>query len=148
MESVGYLHRVDTLRQIPAQTGFLSLEPLLSDLPNLDLPDIDWVIAGVQYCFTWNVRQFVLFDTHIQGVPFIQRQIEGPADVAEVTVSDDVTRQSVRDAINEYWKQFLERFARPSGGTKIPTAGPKRPAFHRLDRRSARRANRQHIRNH
>ena len=111
MASVGCLHRVDTLRQIPAQTRFLSLEPLLSDLPNLDLTDIDWVIAGVQYCFTWNVRQFVLFDTHIHGVPFIQRQIEGPADVAEVTVSDDVTRQSVRDAINEYWKQFLERFA-------------------------------------
>ena len=25
--------------------------------------------AGVQYCFTWDVRQFVLFDSHIQGVP-------------------------------------------------------------------------------
>ena len=46
VESSDYLHRVDTLRQIPAQTRFLSLEPLLSDLPNINLTDIDWVIAG------------------------------------------------------------------------------------------------------
>ena len=44
-------------------------------------------------------------------MPFIQRQIEGPAAVAEVSVSDDVNRQSVQSAIKDYWKQFLERFA-------------------------------------
>ena len=25
--------------------------------------------AGIRYCFTWNVRQFVLFDSHIQVRP-------------------------------------------------------------------------------
>ena len=83
--------------------------PLNADLVNDALDKA--FRAGVQYCFTWNVRQFVLFDTHILGVPFIQRQIEGPADVAEVSVSDDVNRQSVQLAIREYWKQFLDRFA-------------------------------------
>ena len=33
--------------------------------------------AGVQYCFTWNVRQFVLFDSLRPGVPLAQRNIEG-----------------------------------------------------------------------
>ena len=46
VESAEYLHRVDTLREIPALTRFLSLEPLLSAMPNLGLTDIDWVIAG------------------------------------------------------------------------------------------------------
>ena len=67
--------------------------------------------AGIRYCFTWNVRQFVLFDSHMQGVPFAQRNIEGPADVAEASVSDDVHREWVRDAIRDFWAHFLERFA-------------------------------------
>ena len=46
VENADYLHRVDTLRQIPAQTRFLSLEPLLGALPDLDLTNIHWVIAG------------------------------------------------------------------------------------------------------
>ena len=52
--------------------------------------------AGVQYCFTWNVRQFVLFDSHIQGVPFAQRHIEGPTNVVEASVSDDVRPDRLR----------------------------------------------------
>ena len=57
------------------------------------------------------MRQFVLFDTHIQSVPYIERQIEGPVEVAEAHVSDDVSRQSVQAAIRDYWKRFLGRFA-------------------------------------
>ena len=46
VENPSYLHRVDTLRLIPAQTRFLSLEPLLEAIPNLNLAHIDWVITG------------------------------------------------------------------------------------------------------
>ena len=66
---------------------------------------------GIRYCFTWNVRQFVLFDSHIQEVPFAQRSIEGPADVVEASVSDDVRQEPTRDAIRDFWTRFLERFA-------------------------------------
>ena len=38
--------RIDCLRQIDATVRFLSLEPLLELLPNLDLENIHWVIAG------------------------------------------------------------------------------------------------------
>lgn len=38
--------RIDFLRQTNAQVKFLSLEPLLGPLPNLDLTGIDWVIVG------------------------------------------------------------------------------------------------------
>ena len=38
--------RIDLLRQTPAAVRFLSLEPLLEDLGQLDLTGIHWVIAG------------------------------------------------------------------------------------------------------
>ena len=66
---------------------------------------------GIRYCFTWNVRQFVLFDSHMQGVPYAERHIEGPADVVDATVSDDVDRDWARDAIRSFWEDFLGRFA-------------------------------------
>jgi protein gp37 len=40
------LPRIDDLRQIPAVTRFLSVEPLLEDLGPINLTDIHWVIAG------------------------------------------------------------------------------------------------------
>lgn len=38
--------RIEVLRQIPASVRFLSVEPLLEDLGELDLTGIDWVIIG------------------------------------------------------------------------------------------------------
>ncbi len=46
VESNDYGHRIDDLRRVPAATRFLSLEPLLGPLPDLDLTNIDWAIVG------------------------------------------------------------------------------------------------------
>ena len=46
VESERYLDRIDALRRAGATVKFLSLEPLLEALPNLDLRGIDWVIVG------------------------------------------------------------------------------------------------------
>ena len=40
------LHRIDQLRAIPAHLRFLSLEPLIEDLGEIDLTGIGWVILG------------------------------------------------------------------------------------------------------
>ena len=40
------LHRIDQLRSTGAKVKFLSCEPLLASLPNLNLSGIDWVIVG------------------------------------------------------------------------------------------------------
>ncbi|MEQ1633570.1 MAG: phage Gp37/Gp68 family protein [Planctomycetota bacterium] len=40
------LRRITHLRKTPAAVKFLSIEPLLGPLPDLDLRGIDWVIAG------------------------------------------------------------------------------------------------------
>ena len=40
------LPRIEKLRDIPANIKFLSVEPLLEDLGEIDLTGIDWVIVG------------------------------------------------------------------------------------------------------
>lgn len=40
------IHRIDQLRAIPACLRFLSLEPLIEDLGQIDLAGIGWVIVG------------------------------------------------------------------------------------------------------
>jgi protein gp37 len=46
VESEEYTDRIDHLRGTPAFIKFLSLEPLLGPLHNLNLTGIDWAIAG------------------------------------------------------------------------------------------------------
>lgn len=46
VESPKYKERIGLLRETPAAVRFLSLEPLLEDLGQLDLRGIHWVIAG------------------------------------------------------------------------------------------------------
>jgi protein gp37 len=46
VENADYTWRIDHLRGTSARLKFLSLEPLLGPLPDLDLRGIDWVIVG------------------------------------------------------------------------------------------------------
>lgn len=46
VENLKYAFRIDHLRETGAHTKFLSLEPLLGPLPNLNLLGIDWAIVG------------------------------------------------------------------------------------------------------
>ena len=46
VENQDTVFRIQYLKQTPAKVKFLSLEPLLGPLANLDLKGIDWVIVG------------------------------------------------------------------------------------------------------
>ena len=46
VENAMYIHRIETLRLIPAHIRFLSCEPLLGPMPKLPLKGIHWVIVG------------------------------------------------------------------------------------------------------
>jgi protein gp37 len=46
IEKDTYLSRLEYLRKVPAALKFLSLEPLLGPMPDIDLTDIQWVIVG------------------------------------------------------------------------------------------------------
>jgi protein gp37 len=46
VENAELMPRIDHLRTVPAAVRFLSLEPLLTAMPELDLTGINWVIVG------------------------------------------------------------------------------------------------------
>lgn len=46
IEDAAYVDRADHLRNVPAKVLFLSVEPLLGNLTNLNLDDVGWLIAG------------------------------------------------------------------------------------------------------
>lgn len=46
VENSDYAYRIDHLRQTGAKVKFISFEPLLTDVGELNLNDIDWVIVG------------------------------------------------------------------------------------------------------
>lgn len=76
------LPRVDTLRQTPARLRFLSVEPLLEDLGEVNLTGIDWVIVGGEsdrrprpFDPAWAVR--LRDQCAAAGVPFFFKQHGG-----------------------------------------------------------------------
>jgi protein gp37 len=83
VEAPDQLYRVEDLRRVPAAVRFLSCEPLLAPLGDLDLAGISWVIAGGESGRTrrpvsveW-LRQ--LRDAcERQSVPFFFKQWGGP----------------------------------------------------------------------
>lgn len=46
VENASYKFRIDQLRKVPAKVRFLSVEPLIEDLGEIDLTGIHWVIVG------------------------------------------------------------------------------------------------------
>lgn len=46
IESQRYVYRIDHLRNVPAAVRFLSIEPLIGKIDNMNLKNIDWVIVG------------------------------------------------------------------------------------------------------
>ena len=46
VENDAYAHRIDHLRSVDSAVRFLSLEPLIGPIKDMDLTGIDWVIVG------------------------------------------------------------------------------------------------------
>ena len=71
--------RLDCLRNLPAKVKFLSCEPLLSDLGQMDLTGINWVIVGgesgnqarpMQESWVLNIKE----QADAQHIPFFFKQ--------------------------------------------------------------------------
>jgi protein gp37 len=100
VESAQYKSRIDDLKTVNAQVHFLSLEPLLGPLGELDLRDIEWVIAGgvsgfnFRNCRSEWVRE--IRDQCIESkVPFFFKQWGGPT-----------SKSMGRNLDNKIWNEF------------------------------------------
>lgn len=82
VENESVIDRIDFLRDINAHTKFLSCEPLIGPLFNMNLSNIDWVIVGgesgrkariIQESWVWDIR----IQCEDQGVAFFFKQWGG-----------------------------------------------------------------------
>jgi protein gp37 len=82
VESADYAFRIDHLRGTGAAVRFLSVEPLLGPISNLDLRNIHWVIVGgesgpgarpMQEAWVVEIRD----QCRLAGVPFFFKQWGG-----------------------------------------------------------------------
>jgi protein gp37 len=82
VEDSRVVERIEFLRQTNAQTKFLSCEPLIGPLINMDLSNIDWVIVGgesgrkarpVKEWWIWDIKQ----QCQEEGVSFFFKQWGG-----------------------------------------------------------------------
>ena len=89
VEDRAHLWRMDALRDVNARKRFLSIEPLLEDLGQIDLKGIHWVIVGgesghlarpMRPEWVRSIRE----QCAQQGVPFFFKQWGEWASVAEV----------------------------------------------------------------
>lgn len=79
VENEKYVHRIEELRQTPALTKFLSIEPLLGPIAKLNLELINWVIVGGEsghgarpVKFEW--IEAIRGDCKASNVPFFFKQ--------------------------------------------------------------------------
>jgi protein gp37 len=82
VESPRYLWRIDYLRRIPAALRFISAEPLLAALPNLNLDGIHWLIAGGESQLGARPAELSWFEDlrdqcQREGVAFFLKQLGG-----------------------------------------------------------------------
>jgi protein gp37 len=83
IENKSALHRMVKLKMIKAKTRFISFEPLLEDLGQLDLQGIHWVIVGGESDYR-NPRQMkeewamnIKLQADSLGIPFFFKQLGG-----------------------------------------------------------------------
>jgi protein gp37 len=105
VEAEDVLHRVDELRQVPAAVRFLSCEPLIGPLTQLNLDGISWVITGgesgpgarpIEPDWVREIRDNCV----ATGTAFFHKQWGGRTPKA-----------SGRDLDGRRWSQFPERAA-------------------------------------
>lgn len=82
VEDERVISRIDHLRKIDAYVRFLSLEPLISNLPNLNLTGIHWVIVGGESGFSARPMELewvedIRLQCEAANVPFFFKQWGG-----------------------------------------------------------------------
>lgn len=100
VEDARVLYRIDDLRGIPAAVKFLSLEPLIGSLRDMELTGIDWVIVGgesgprarlMKKEWVLEIRDICVRD----GVPFFFKQWGGVN-----------KKRAGRELDGRFWDQF------------------------------------------
>ena len=114
VEDERVLHRVETLRACPAHVRFLSLEPLIGPIENVDLSGYDWAIVGGEsgrerrpMPHAWARRLLKLCQE--QGVAYFFKQSAAPRTEMGIALRHE-------DGSFWVWSQYPGRLVPPQPG--------------------------------
>ena len=104
VEDEKVISRIDHLRKVNAHVRFLSLEPLISGLPNLNLVGIHWVIVGGESGFSARPMELewvedIRLQCEAANVPFFFKQWGGKNKKAAGRVLNGRTYDSMPDKV-------------------------------------------------
>lgn len=130
VENADYLHRLDDLRQVPAKVRFVSLEPLLGAIPNIDFTDIHWaIVAGEAGSkarpMDLNWARDIRDQCKKTGVPLFFKQVGGRKKGKGGKVLDGRTWEYFPD--RKYWPSFPVRFTNSCVSLPAVSSGWMRP---------------------
>ncbi len=119
------LPRIDLLRATPVRRRFLSIEPLLEDLGEVDLSGIDWIIVGGEsgagarpFALEWAVS--LIGSARKYGVPiFIKQMGRKPTlDGDPFVIIDQNGNRDAKGKTIEAWPEYLRvrEFPTQDGG--------------------------------
>lgn len=100
IESGKYRDRLDDLRQVPAKMKFLSIEPLIGPVGNLDLDGIDWVIVGGES----GPRARIMEEAWVRGIRDLCRASGVAFWFKQQSEYGGIKREAVLDG--KYYKEF------------------------------------------
>jgi protein gp37 len=98
VENNRHVHRVDVLRPIPAAVRFISGEPLLGPLPDLNLQGIHWLIVGgesgpgfrpMDHAWARSLRDYA----RASGTAFFFKQSAAPKTEMGIELDGEVVRE-------------------------------------------------------
>ena len=131
IETRKYLFRLDHLRRTSARVKFISFEPLLERLGNINLARIDWAIVGgesgpgarpMEKAWVVEIRDQCLAN----GIPFFFKQWGGINKKKAGRLLDGRTWDGLPAVVTSVQASGLPLFARtsPSSGPSVRTSAP------------------------
>lgn len=140
VENADFLSRLEDLRKVPAKVRFVSFEPLLGAIPDIDFTGIHWVIVGgesgskartMELQWARDIRDQCLDSK----VPFFFKQVGGKKKGKGGKVLDGRTWEYHPD--REYWPNFPDRFTNSCASLPAISSGWMRPGTLSLRRKGS-----------
>lgn len=104
IENNRFVHRADALRELPAAVRFISAEPVLSSMPDLNLTGIDWLIVGgesgpgfrpMDHAWVRELRA----KARAAGTAFFFKQSAAPRTEMGIRLDGDIVREYPRPRV-------------------------------------------------
>jgi protein gp37 len=102
-------HRLETLREIPAAKKFISIEPLLESLADINMSSFDWALVGGMSGDLWHEKRMriewakeIYEASRKQGVKYLFKQASAPRSECGIDALGRLLGRQDGDCVREF----------------------------------------------